>query len=110
MANTVPILSYANTFSDWYVVTNALSQENNILAKGDYTKDSGTLYLSETTQNSLQSNGNIVVQKQLLVEGLGSSATVQNNLTVGGQVYFTNSTLRIFLSIVRATCPVLFSD
>ena len=98
MANTVPILSYANTFSDWYVVTNALSQENNILGKEDYTKDSGTLYLSETTQNALQSNGNIVVQKQLLVQGLGSSATVQNNLTVGGQVYFTNTTLSLIAS------------
>jgi hypothetical protein len=93
MANTVTTLNYANTFGDWLVATDSLINENNILATGDYTKPSGTLYLNETTQNSLQANGNIVVQKQLLVQGTGSSATIQNNLTVGGQVYFTNTTL-----------------
>ena len=93
MANTITALSYANTFGDWLVATDALINENNILAAGDYTKNSGTLYLDEATQNSLQANGNIVVQKQLLVQGIGSSATIQNNLTVGRQVYFTNSTL-----------------
>jgi len=93
MANTITTLSYANTFGDWLVATDSLISENNILAAGDYTKSSGTLYLNETTQNSLQANGNIVVQKQLLVQGTGSSASIQNNLTVGGQVYFSNTTL-----------------
>ena len=93
MANTVTTLNYANTFGDWLVATDALINENNILASGNYVKNAGTLYLNETTQNSLQANGNIVVQKQLLVQGIGSSGTIQNNLTVGGQVYFTNSTL-----------------
>ena len=32
MANTTSILSYANTFGDWMVQTNALSKENNDLA------------------------------------------------------------------------------
>jgi hypothetical protein len=93
MANTVSTISYANTFGQWMVATNALVAENNILAAGDYTKDSGTLYLSETTKNALQANGNIIVQKQLLVQGVASSATVDNNLTVAGQVYFSNATL-----------------
>ena len=93
MANTVTALSYANTFGDWVVATNSLIGENNILAGGDYNKTSGTLYLNETVQNSLQANGTVVVQKQLLVQGIGSSGTIQNNLTVGGQVYFTNTTL-----------------
>ena len=93
MANTVTTISYANTFGQWMVATDALIGENNTLAKGDYTKDTGTIYLSETTKNALQSNGNIVVQKQLLVQGSGSSATMDNNLTVGGQVYFSNTTL-----------------
>jgi hypothetical protein len=75
------------------VATNALVAENNILAASDYIKDSGTLYLSETTKNALQANGNIVVQKQLLVQGVASSATIDNNLTVAGQVYFSNATL-----------------
>jgi hypothetical protein len=93
MANTVSTISYANTFGQWMVATNALVAENNILAAGDYTKDSGTLYLSETTKSALQANGNIVVQKQLLVQGVASSATIDNNLTVAGQVYFSNATL-----------------
>jgi hypothetical protein len=93
MANTVTTISYANTFGQWMVATDALIGENNTLAKNDYTKDTGTIYLSETTKNALQSNGNIVVQKQLLVQGSGSSATIDNNLTVSGQVYFSNTTL-----------------
>jgi hypothetical protein len=93
MANTVSTISYANTFGQWMVATNALVAENNILAASDYIKDSGTLYLSETTKNALQANGNIVVQKQLLVQGVASSATIDNNLTVAGQVYFSNATL-----------------
>ena len=93
MANTVSTISYANTFGQWMVATDALIGENNTLAKSDYTKDSGTIYLSETTKNALQSNGSVVVQKELLVQGPGSSATIDNNLTVYGQVYFSNTTL-----------------
>lgn len=93
MANTVSTISYANTFGQWMVATDALIAENNTIATGDYIKDSGTLYLSENTKNALQSNGNIVIQKQLLVQGVGSSANVDNNLGVGGQVYFSNTTL-----------------
>ena len=93
MSNTVTNISYANTFGEWMVATNALIRENNTLAANDYTKSSGTLYLNETTQNSLQANGTVIVQKELRVQGVGSSATIDKNLTVGGQVYFTNSTL-----------------
>jgi hypothetical protein len=93
MANTVSTISYANTFGQWMVATNALVAENNTLAASDYNKTSGTLYLNETTKNSLQANGNIIVQKQLLVQGVASSATVDNNLTVAGQVYFSNAVL-----------------
>jgi hypothetical protein len=38
-------------------------------------------------------NGTVIVQKELRVQGTGSSATIDRNMTVGGQVYFTNSTL-----------------
>lgn len=93
MANTITNINFANTFGEWVVATSQVITENNNLASGDYTKNSGTLYLNETTQNSLQANGNIIAQKELRVVGTGSSATIQNNLTVAGQVYFTNSTL-----------------
>lgn len=95
MANTVTSLSYANTFGHWLNSTDELIAENNILATGNYIKDSGTLYLSESTLNALQSNGNIIVQKELLVQGVGSSATIQNDLTVQGQGLFTNTELSI---------------
>ena len=98
MANTVTSLSYANTFGEWVVATNNLIRENNDLAANDYVKSTGTLYLNETTQNALQSNGTVVIQKQLLVQGTGSSATVQNNLNVGSQLYLTNASLSLVAS------------
>lgn len=95
MANTVTSLSYANTFGELMAITNHLVNENNIMAAGDYTKDAGTIYLSESVKTSLQSNGSVIIGKQLLVQGIGSSATIQNNLDVQGQGYFTNSTLSL---------------
>ena len=98
MANTVTNISLANTFGEWVVATDALIRENNILATGDYTKDAGTLYLAESTKNSLQANGDVIIQKQLRVVGTGSSAYIQNNLNVGSQVYLTNATLSLVAS------------
>ena len=95
MANTVSSLSYANTFGDWMVATNNLVTENNILAKENYIKDSGTLFLSENSQTALQSNGNVIIQKVFSVTGIGSSASIQNNLDVQGQGYFSNADLSI---------------
>jgi len=95
MANTVSSLSYANTFGDWMVATNNLVTENNILAKENYVKDSGTLFLSENSQTALQSNGNVIVQKTFSVQGIGSSAIIQNNLNVEGQGYFSNGNLSL---------------
>ena len=92
MANTVTLLSYANTFGDWVVTTNALAGENNNLAANNYIKSSGTLYLNDPVLG-LQVANNAVVAGQLQVQGIGSSAYVQNNLRVDQQVYFTNTTL-----------------
>jgi len=98
MANTVTSLSYANTFGHWLTATSALIAENNTLAKDNYVKDSGTIYLSEGTLNALQSNGNVIVQKILSVQGVGSSAIVQNDLTVQRQGLFTNTELSLVAS------------
>ena len=91
MANTINTLTYANTFGHWLAATDALIAENNILASDDYTKDSGTIYLSEGTLTALQSNGNVIVQKALSVSGPNSSATVEKDLTVQRQGLFTNT-------------------
>lgn len=84
MANTVSRLSYANTFGDWVVVTNGLANENNDLASSNYTKSSGTLFLNSPTIGLQVANTAIVAQLQ--VSGAGSSATIQNGLTVGGNI------------------------
>lgn len=78
MANTVTSLNYANTFADWLVATDALILENNVLGKGDYRKNSGTLFLD----GSLQSNGVSTFQSQILSQGVGSSVTIDNNTTI----------------------------
>ena len=97
MANTVSILSYANTFGDWIVTTNALSKENNDLAANNYIKPTGTLYLNSPTLG-LQVANVAIIQGQLQVQGTGSSAYIQNNLRVDQQVYFTNTTLSLVAS------------
>ena len=85
MANTVSLLSYANTFGDWVVTTNALVKENNNLATNNYTKLTGTLVLSDPSE-SLRANGPVNFYNTLQILGPGSSAYVQNNLTVSGQI------------------------
>jgi len=92
MANTVTLLSYANTFGDQLVTINALAQENNNMAANNYIKPTGTLYLNDPTLG-LQVANNAVVAGQLQVQGTGSSAYIQNNLRVDTQVYFTNTTI-----------------
>jgi hypothetical protein len=83
MANTVSLLSYANTFGDWVVTTNNLLRENNDLASNNYIKPTGTLYLNSPTLG-LQVANNATIAGQLSVQGVGSSAYVQNNFRVDG--------------------------
>jgi hypothetical protein len=92
MANTVSLLSYANTFGDWVVTTNALVRENNDLAANNYIKPTGTLYLNSPTLG-LQVANVAIIAGALQVQGIGSSAYVQNNLRVDTQVYFQNTIL-----------------
>jgi len=120
MANTVNILGFANTFGDWVVATNAGSNEINSIGKGNWTKDSGTLYLNGGTIG-LQVANNAYIQGQLQVQGTGSSAIVQNNLTVGptlpaatggGSLYLNNTIFSLYsagqanmLGTIYATGP-----
>lgn len=97
MANTVSLLSYANTFGDWVVTTNAVAKENNDIAANNYHKASGTLYLDDGSLG-LQVANNAIIGGQLQVVGLGSSAFVQNNLRVDQQVFLNNTIATIFAS------------
>ena len=90
MANTVTLLSYANTYGDWMVTTNQLVKENNNFASGLYSKDTGTLYLNDPTLG-LQVTSNAIFASQMQVQGIGSGAYIQNNLRVGGKIELTNT-------------------
>jgi hypothetical protein len=92
MANTVNYLNFANTFGDWVVTTNNLARENNDLAANNYIKPAGTLFLGDPTLG-LQVANNAIIAGQLQVQGIGSSAYIQNNLRVDTQVYFQNTVL-----------------
>jgi hypothetical protein len=91
MANVYSLLSTGNTFGDWIVTTNALVKENNDLAANTYRKSTGTLFLDDPTLG-LQVNASAIFAGSFQVTGTGSTATVQNNLTVQtGQVFFQNT-------------------
>jgi len=94
-AQVFPVLSYANTFSDWVVSTNGLLQQNNDLAANNFTKPSGTLFLGDGSLG-LQVNTAAIVAGAFQVQGTGSTAYIQNQLRVGGLGYFTNTSTSIF--------------
>ena len=90
MANQIPSLGLANTFGDWIVTTNSVLKETNYLGANNYTKDSGTLII-QSSGTGLQVANDALVQGSFSVSGTGSSATIQNNLTVTqGQIRASN--------------------
>lgn len=94
MANVALIISYANTFGDWVVLSNSLAKENNDLAANNYTKPTGTLYLNDPILG-LQVANNAVIAGTLSVQGIGSSGYIQNTLRVDGLASFTNTTMSL---------------
>lgn len=90
MSNQVIPLGYANTFGDWIVTTNKTLAETNDIGANNYIKDSGTFTINSTGTGLLVKN-NAIVQGLFTVAGVGSSATIQNDLTVGRQLYLSNT-------------------
>lgn len=90
MANTVNILSHANTFSEWLIATNALIKENNDFAQNNFVKTANTLFLNGQAIGLSVAN-NATVGGQLTVY----SSTVQNILQVSGESAFTNANASI---------------
>jgi len=90
MANTVTILSYANTFGEWMVNTNELAKELNDLATGTYTKNTGILVLNSPNV-SLQVSNTALFKGNVLLTGPGTSLTVDNNSQFGGNVTVSNT-------------------
>ena len=90
MANTISTLYFANTFGDMMVSINADSNEVNAIGKGNWTKDTGTMFLNGPSVG-LQVGNNAIVQGQLQVSGVSSSLYVQNNANVAGTLYLSNN-------------------
>lgn len=90
MANTVNILSHANTFSEWLIATNALIKENNDFAQNNFIKTANTLFLNGQTIGLSVAN-NATVGGQLTTY----ATTVQNVLLVSGEASFANANASI---------------
>jgi hypothetical protein len=90
MSNQIVPLGYANTFGDWVVTTNKILAETNDIGANNYTKDSGTFIINSSGTGILVKN-DAIVQGAFTVAGVGSSASVQNDLTVGRQLYLSNT-------------------
>ena len=88
-ANTIPTLSYANTFGDWVVATNFLINQNNQASTNSFTKAAGTYYFNDPSLGLSVAN-NAIIGGGLQVVGAGSFVAVQNGLTAG-QGTFSNT-------------------
>jgi hypothetical protein len=94
MANTVNILSYANTFGDWMINTNQIADELNRLSKGTYTVE-GTLILNGANVGLQVSNtalftGNVLITRTGTPLQVTHSASIGANLSVGGTLTANN--------------------
>lgn len=72
MANTVSVLSYANTFGEWMVNTNEMALELDNLGEGTYTKDQGILVLNGSGV-SLQVSNTAIFTGNVQLTGPNSS-------------------------------------
>jgi len=97
-APTFKILDYSNTWGNLLTTTNYLVLQNNDLASNNFFKATGTMYLEDPTLG-LQVNSAAIFSGAFQSIGTGSSATIQNNLTVGGQVYLNYSSVGPSLTV-----------
>jgi hypothetical protein len=96
MANTVSILSYANTFGEWMVNTNGIASEINNLGKGTYTKDQGILVLNGSGV-SLQVSNTAIFTGNVQLTGQNSNfqtpyLTVNKDAEINGNLVVDHTT------------------
>ena len=101
MANTVTILSYANTFGEWMVNTNELANELNDLASGTYTKNTGLLVLN-SPDVSVQVSNTALFTGDISLTGPGTSLTVANSAQFGVNVTVTDTTTTANLIVTES--------
>ena len=102
MANTIPILSFTNTFGDLLTQQNRQAVELNNLAANNYTKDTGTLFLNGTgtglsvtaaallgsgvISSTLSVGGDISAVSNVFINGAGNALEVANNTLLRGSL------------------------
>jgi hypothetical protein len=101
MANTVTILSYANTFGEWMVNTNELANELNDLASGTYTKNTGLLVLNSPGV-SVQVSNTALFTGDVSLTGPGTSLTVANSAQFGVNVTVIDTTTTANLIVTES--------
>ena len=110
MANTVTILSYANTFGEWMVNTNQLAKEVNDLAAGTYTKNTGLLVLN-SSNTSLQVSNTALFTGNIRLTGSGTVLTTTNDIQVGRNINIVNTVTTANLVVTESlggTAVILF--
>lgn len=110
MANTVTILSYANTFGEWMVNTNQLAREVNDLAAGTYTKNTGLLVLN-SSNTSLQVSNTALFTGNIRLTGSGTVLTTTNDIQVGRNINIVNTVTTANLIVTESlggTAVILF--
>jgi hypothetical protein len=110
MANTVTILSYANTFGEWMVNTNQLAREVNDLAAGTYTKNTGLLVLN-SSNTSLQVSNTAIFTGNIRLTGSGTVLTTTNDVQIGRNINITNTATTANLVVTESlggTAVILF--
>jgi hypothetical protein len=110
MANTVTILSYANTFGEWMVNTNELAKEVNDLAAGTYTKNTGLLVLN-SSNTSLQVSNTALFTGNIRLTGSGTALTTTNDIQVGRNINIVNTVTTANLIVTESlggTAIILF--
>jgi hypothetical protein len=88
MANTITVLSYANTFGDWLVTTDALVNEFTAFSYGNYEKPTGTLFLNNPTLG-LQVANAAIIQGTLTVGGVLTANAI--NIATGSGIITANT-------------------
>jgi len=116
MANTIPILSFTNTFGDLLTQQNRQAVELNNLAANNYTKDSGTLFLSGSgtglsvsaaallgsgvVSGTLSVGGSISAVSNVFINGAGNGLEVANNTLLRGSLVTNGITAN---TLIRTT-------
>ena len=115
MANTVPVLSFTNTFGDLLAQQNRAAIELNNLGANNYTKDSGTLFLngagtglavtaaallgSGIISSTLSVGQDITALSNVFINGSGFALDVANNANIRQNTITNNLTAN---NIIRA--------